>query len=186
MTPKEWREKPIKSKTSPSLIGNWGLTRKRKVKSQPIIVESPREIIQHRTGHGTFESYQLRFDIEGVPTCLTDKTIKTDTHYLTCTRGQVGAEPDPALTRFSAKQKKRSFLDTIYTWHMTRGTSHFIEVNGGHPVLREYQMALGGRDLGIPRTPHPGGDRPSAPFSFWVSSFRHGRGHSPRARTTFS
>ena len=38
-----------------------------------------REIIQHRTGHEDFESYQQRFDIEGIPMCPTDRAIRMDT-----------------------------------------------------------------------------------------------------------
>jgi len=92
--------------------------------------------IQHRTGHGDFEPYQIRFNREGLPICLHDRTIMTNTHYLTCYKNVPPGSELPA-THFSVKRlrkfKKESkdktrVIDTIHKWYMTRGTSKFIEV----------------------------------------------------------
>ena len=107
-----------------------------------------KDIIQHRTGHGDFEPYQIRFGLEGVPICRWDNMVLTNTHYLTCTRGQNGEFYDPAIDLFSvkrrkkfekeAKARKKPVWDVIHTWYMTRGVTKFIEVRkekgGGNNV----------------------------------------------------
>ena len=100
--------------------------------------ELARETIQHRTGHGAFESHHERFDRNGIPTCRADKQVRTTTHYLTCTKGQIGPEPNLALHRFAgkrirkfakeARQRKKSLWDVIHAWHMTKGIRRFWEI----------------------------------------------------------
>ena len=96
-----------------------------------------RLIIQHQTRHGHFEAHRIRFDLDGIPKCKTDNAIMTDTHYLTCSRGQVYPDTTNSIDEFSAKRLKKfrkqardkgiSLLEAIHRRHMTKGTSRFIE-----------------------------------------------------------
>ena len=79
----------------------------------------------------------MRFDGKEIPICHEDKVIRTNTHYLTYTRGQIGPEANPPLYRFSVKRlefekrartRNMSLWDTIHTWHMNEGTTRFVEV----------------------------------------------------------
>lgn len=92
-----------------------------------------RLLIQHRTGHGPFEGHRIRFDLEGIPKCLKDNAIMTNTHYLTCGLHQEGS----CLEYFSVKRLKKfrkqakakgiSQYEAIHRWHMTRGARRFVE-----------------------------------------------------------
>ena len=97
-----------------------------------------KDVIQYRKGHGDFEPYQIKFELEGVPICRLDNMVLTNTHYLTCARGQNGEWYNPAINLFlvkrrkkfdeEAKARKKLVWDVIYTWYMTRGVTGFIEV----------------------------------------------------------
>lgn len=111
--------------------------------------EISRMIVQHRTKHGHFEAYRIRFDLEGIPKCKTDGAIMTDTHYPHCSRGQTPPDNTHSADNFSVQRLKKfrkearakgiTTIEAIHRWHLAKGTTRFIEV----PRKKQYHLSVG-------------------------------------------